>query len=74
MTNKVYKGCYLPCLWGITPGETTWTEAEKIMDQAGVPAYEYQSSSLSLQGLRMFEVAVQKFLDEDILGHDNELG
>ncbi len=26
-------GCRLPCLWGITPGVTTWTEMKQFIDQ-----------------------------------------
>lgn len=34
-------GCELPCWWGITPGETTWEEAERLLSAAGVYPNEY---------------------------------
>lgn len=32
---KTNAGCKLPCWWGITPGKTTWTEAERFLLSLG---------------------------------------
>lgn len=29
-------GCQLPCIWGITPGTTSWVEAERQLQQVGL--------------------------------------
>ncbi len=33
---KTNAGCQLPCIWGITPGVTSWAEAEQQLQQAGI--------------------------------------
>src|SRR5688572_29316482 len=29
-------GCRLPCWWGITPGKTTWNEAQQILEKTSL--------------------------------------
>ena len=44
---KTNAGCQLPCIWGITPGITSWAEAEQRLQQAGLtPSSERQGSLL----------------------------
>lgn len=44
---KTNAGCQLPCVWGITPGITSWVEAEQQLQKAGLmPASDRQGASL----------------------------
>jgi hypothetical protein len=44
---KTNAGCQLPCIWGITPGVTSWVEAEQQLQQAGIQTASYhQGTSL----------------------------
>ena len=39
-------GCRLPCWWGITPGQTKWDEAEKILNLFDPRIYSSSASGL----------------------------
>lgn len=44
---KTNAGCQFPCIWGITPGVTSWVEAEQQLQQAGIKtASDHQGTSL----------------------------
>jgi hypothetical protein len=39
--------CSLPCWWGITPGITEWSEAEKILNMMGISPEKYNSYTVN---------------------------
>ena len=44
---KTNAGCQFPCIWGITPGVTSWVEAEQQLQQAGIKtALDHHGTSL----------------------------
>lgn len=45
--EKLYKSefeCNTPCLWGITPGISTWTETEQFVNQFHTSIYKFDSN------------------------------
>lgn len=44
---KTNAGCQFPCIWGITPGVTSWAEAQRQLQQVGIKtAPDRQGTSL----------------------------
>ncbi|MDH5507610.1 MAG: hypothetical protein OEZ02_10350, partial [Anaerolineae bacterium] len=58
-------GCRLPCFWGITPGETTWSEAYALLAPLSWDVWVNTKNAPRRLGL-----AIQYYVPEDI--DDNE--
>lgn len=59
-------GCVLPCLLGITPGQTTSAQASNLLSALGIPSYRYQRDD----GRIVYESGFH-FWDDDVRQHLN---